>query len=916
MRSTLIAHRFIVELLEDRTTPATFTVTTLADTGAGSLRDALDLANAMPDADIIRFDASLAGQTLGLTTIGDVSIGQSALFVTTPVTITGSGQTITRQGAIPFRLFAVSTSGTLSLQNLTLMNGFAQGGDGAAGFGGAVYNQGILSITGSTLSGNQAGGGIGGASSFDRGGGGGLAGPAVGDSGGPPNGGVPNNKFLGGAYGGFGGGGSAPTISLAPGGNGGFGGGAGLGGGSGGFGGGGGGGGGSNLGGDSPGGYGGRGGSKGAELAGAGGGGNGLGGAIFNQGGAVTITKSTIKGNSARGGNSVGTGQNGGGYGGSVFNLNGSVTFTNTTVAGNTVVAGSGGIANSANGGALYNASVNVGTDTVNQTATATISNSILSHDSSISSVVSNILDAASKGTATLMRTGPSILFGDVQNNGRLGSATFISADPNLGPLQDNGGFTRTMLPNAGSPAIDKGSNTAFTGLTTDQRGGSFVRIFNGTVDIGAVEVQPASAPVVIAPTSLPAGQVGTAYNQTITATGPAGPFTFAVTTGSLPVGLTLSSSGLLSGTPTTAATSSFTVTATGPALAVGIQTYIVTINLLSPPVLVGYKQFGVGQDVGGSMATLYNPDKSVRFSLTSFGSFTGGVRTTSADFNGDGVADLVVGTGPGRATQVVVLDGVTQKQLFTVDPFEATFTGGVYVAAGDLNGDGFADLAVTPNEGGGPRARVFNGKGFTQIADFFGIDDAKFRGGARAAIGNITGDGNADLVIAAGFGGGPRVAVFSGVKLASEGGLADQNAARWNSWKPFGDFLTFEAALRNGAFVAVGDLNGDGFAELVAGGGPGGGPRVTAFSGKGLLSNTQTPLANFFGGDVNNRGGVRVSVKNLDGDNLADVVVGSGTGAGSRVTAYAGKSIGSPTPPELFGFDALTGFSGGVFVG
>ena len=191
------------------------------------------------------------------------------------------------------------------------------------------------------------------------------------------------------------------------------------------------------------------------------------------------------------------------------------------------------------------------------------------------------------------------------------------------------------------------------------------------------------------------------------------------------------------------------------------------------------------------------------------------------------------------------------------------------------------------------------------------------FRGGARASIADITGDGKGDLVIAAGFGGGPRVGVFDGVKLSAEGNLGETTFARSNGWKPFGDFLVFEAGLRNGAFVTAGDFDADGFADLIAGGGPGGGPRVTAFSGKGLLGGQQTVLANFFAGDVNSRGGVRVAVKNLDGDARADLVVGAGTAAGSRVTSYAGKAVGaSGTPPELFAFDALAGFAGGVFVG
>jgi len=330
-----------------------------------------------------------------------------------------------------------------------------------------------------------------------------------------------------------------------------------------------------------------------------------------------------------------------------------------------------------------------------------------------------------------------------------------------------------------------------------------------------------------------------------------------------------------------------------------------------SPPELVGFPQFGVGADRGGAPVVRYfNPDGSSRFAPTVFdGTADGGVRTAAADFTGDGVADLVVGTGPGVATLVRVLDGVTQAELFAVPPFEAAFTGGVYVSAGELTGDGIADLVITPDEGGGPRVVIYRGGDFLRVANFFGIDDPNFRGGARTAVGDVDGDGRADLVVAAGFGGGPRVAVFTGRSVGD--GLPPA--------KLFNDLFVFEQALRNGAFVAVGDLDGDGRGELIAGGGPGGGPRVLALSAADLLaglSDGSRKVANFFAGNVENRGGVRVAVKDLDGDRFADLVVGDGTGGGSRVTGYYGKDFGGGGAAEAFGFDAFPGLTTGVFVG
>ena len=315
---------------------------------------------------------------------------------------------------------------------------------------------------------------------------------------------------------------------------------------------------------------------------------------------------------------------------------------------------------------------------------------------------------------------------------------------------------------------------------------------------------------------------------------------------------------------------------------------------------------FAVGPGSGTATARVFSPGGTSLFDVTAFDSAaTGGVRVAMGDFNGDGVLDLVAGTGPGVSTLVRIFDGVTKAELFAVVPFETTFTGGVFVAAGDVNGDGRADLAISPDEGGGPRVRVFSGNGFGQIADFLGIEDPAFRGGARAALGDLNGDGADDLIVAAGFGGGPRIAAFSGKSLGSATPV-----------KLFGDFLAFEAALRNGTFVTAGDVDGDGKAELIAGGGPGGGPRVTVFDGADLLTNVQTRSVDFFAGDVTNRGGVRLAVKDLDGDARADLIAGAGTGAGSRVTAYAGSALAGAAPPELFHVDAFAGLTSGVFVG
>jgi len=91
----------------------------------------------------------------------------------------------------------------------------------------------------------------------------------------------------------------------------------------------------------------------------------------------------------------------------------------------------------------------------------------------------------------------------------------------------------------------------------------------------------------------------------------------------------------------------------------------------------------------------------------------------------------------------------------------------------------------------------------------------------------------------------------------------------------------------------------------------------VAAFSGSQLLGNRRVALADFFAGDPAGRGGVRVAVKDLDGDSRADLVTGAGDGAGARTAGYTGRTLApGPTPPAAFALDPFAAVPGGVYVG
>ncbi|MEZ5591792.1 MAG: hypothetical protein R3F53_14200 [Gammaproteobacteria bacterium] len=460
---------------------ATFTVNTLLDTedatpgdgmaedinGETSLRAAITEANALAGADDIVFDAALVANgdaeillTLFDTGLDDGELGPTAFIVDSEVTITGpagdNGITVERSGNNDFRFFHVTSTGNLTLENLTFVGGVAQGGHsgggnsagagGAAGIGGAVVNEGIVNIIASTLTENQALGGSGGmaGSQFSGGAGGGGIGEQGGNGsdpnggvGGGPNGGASNSASATGV----GGGGAGGRFSGGPGskigGNGGAGamfGGGGAGGmanatgggatarggngGAGGFGGGGGGGGRARSGCCSEtGGSGGAGGfAAGAGTTGGnengtggfGGGGAGFGGALFNFGGTTTIENSTLSGNVASGGSSggapspyggynlpLGSGFAGDGLGGAIFNLSGSVTITSSTIAENTVEGGQS--TNAAQVGTGDGAIYNLGDGA---TATLVLTNTLVADTLGGDDVVGNTINGGGSNTS------------------------------------------------------------------------------------------------------------------------------------------------------------------------------------------------------------------------------------------------------------------------------------------------------------------------------------------------------------------------------------------------------------------------------------------------------------------------------------------------------------------------------------
>jgi hypothetical protein len=420
-------------------------------------------------------------------------------------------------------------------------------------------------------------------------------------------------------------------------------------------------------------------------------------------------------------------------------------------------------------------------------------------------------------------------------------------------------------------------SGTDGTVYTLTFTSGSFTASQSITPTFGT-----ANTPTFGAPTS-------TADGFTVQITNYNGAFTYG---GTATVGsVSISGNGLVTVTgvsPNTSSTATITTTRTnyisGSALITA--TSLTQTPTHTAPLVIGTPPSSSG---GSSTVTLYDPITGAATGTgIPFPGFSGPINVVSGDFNNDGVSDIIAGAGFGGGPAIAILDSQTGEVLEAFFAFDPAFTGGVFVAVQDTNGDGILDIIAGAGPSGGPEVRIFNGETLNILRAFYAYAE-DFSGGVSVTSIDFNNDSIIDIVTGAGPGSAPHVKVFDGATNAI--------ISQWYAYP-----ITFTG----GVYVAIGDIGNDGNMEVVTGAGPGGAPVVAVWD-----PNTGALLSEFMAYAEVFTGGARVGINDGNSDGIADILTGAGPGGGPHVKVFS-----FPALDVLFEFySGDPANTGGVFV-
>jgi hypothetical protein len=281
-----------------------------------------------------------------------------------------------------------------------------------------------------------------------------------------------------------------------------------------------------------------------------------------------------------------------------------------------------------------------------------------------------------------------------------------------------------------------------------------------------------------------------------------------------------------------------------------------------------GVDEIIAGAGPGGSpQVRVFRADGTVRSQFFAYGdSFRGGVKVASCDFDGDGVEEVVTGAGPGGSPQVRIMTMWGESKFSpSFNAFERSFSGGVNVACGDVDGDGETEVVAGVGIGSEPKVRVFDRYGSSKDLDIVPYAD-RDKGGVAVAVANVDGGKRSEIVTAIYRFGRSLVKVYRA------------NAAR----SIVAQFEGWPENVQGGFHVAAGDIDDDGYDEVVVSLASGGSPHVRAFEAHGK------PLpVNFFAYEKSFRGGVTSSVGDIDGDGDAEILTAPGRNTIEGRTSY-----------------------------